>query len=101
MKAKKSKATKTSRNSAMMILSLYTQTLKNHMKTNSALGPGAYNIQKEIGEDAPKFTFKGRTPIEPKNENPGPGTYEPKDNLSKERVKSPDFKGGERFGSPA
>ena len=52
-------------------------------------GPGAYGIPSVIGNEAKKFTLRGRTAdhLELANtatKNPGPGTYVPKTTFSKD-----------------
>jgi hypothetical protein len=42
----------------------------------------------DFGKDAPKITLKGRIESPIKNINPGPGEYEPRDSLSKDRIKA-------------
>lgn len=41
--------------------------------------------------------MKGKLESPFKNENPGPGNYNPRDSLSKDRIKSAIIKGSERF----
>jgi len=74
-------------------------TMQSSSKRSSInLGPGQYNVSKEIGRDAPKFSF-GRKISKTKRstERPGPGEYNPRESLSRDRVRSPVIKMGERF----
>lgn len=61
------------------------------------LGPGEYNVSKEIGRDAPKYSFGRRISQLRRSEMPGPGEYNPRESLSSDRVRSPVIKMGERF----
>lgn len=50
---------------------------------NDALpGPGQYNVRKDFGNDAPKFSLYGRTGFGKKQSTPGPGQYNPKESLT-------------------
>jgi hypothetical protein len=48
-------------------------------------GPGSYDFGKKFGEDVKTFEF-GQRRESPVAENPGPGDYEPKMELLKDRV---------------
>lgn len=54
-------------------------------------GPGSYNLESK--PRGPQFSILGRSESPIKNNNPGPGQYEP-DNLNISRDKSPSFKMG-------
>jgi len=59
---------------------------ENPPSDKSIPGPGAYQIQPKIGNEAQKFTIKGRTAnhlvLTSARHVPGPGAYDPKTTLS-------------------
>ena len=56
--------------------------------TISPVGPGQYNVSQEFGQYAPKYSIRGKFIRKDSNENPGPGSYDPKRSLSHLRPKS-------------
>jgi len=84
-------------NSAMTMTVRSNMKLKSQQSSFKALGPGAYDVTKEIGKDKPKFSFGRKLSNTRASNIPGPGEYEPRETLSKERVKTPVIKKGERF----
>jgi hypothetical protein len=66
-----------------------------HSQSTNLIGPGAY-YKDEFGKNVQSFSIRGRPNDQQPSNQPGPGQYDPKEFLTKERVKSPALRSGSK-----
>lgn len=65
----------------------------NQMNKSYNVGPGQYEVRKDIGSEGPKYSMQKRNYRELNQSTPGPGAYNARDEAVKARAKSPNLMG--------
>jgi hypothetical protein len=68
-----------------------------HVNQSYNVGPGQYDVAREIGSAAPKYSISKKNYRELNSSTPGPGAYDAKHEAVKARAKSPNIKGTGRI----
>lgn len=66
------------------------------MNKSYNVGPGQYEVRKDIGSEAPKYSISKKNYRELNSSTPGPGAYNARDEVVKARAKSPNLNGAGR-----
>jgi hypothetical protein len=73
-----------SKNPCMSFSSSKRKSVFDTITGDKMLGPGAYEEQKK--KAGPSFTMRGRSNLKAKDNNPGPGMYNPDPNIIKDKI---------------